>query len=68
MGKALREKCPRKAQAAWKAPPVSVLVFLPDDLFELHRFHTGALELREGPLGLNRCTCLVDVSDDSSST
>src|SRR5271167_1974272 len=29
-------------------------VFLAHDLFELHRFHTSVLELREGTPGLNR--------------
>jgi hypothetical protein len=29
-------------------------VFLAHDLFELHRFHTGVLKLREGSPGLNR--------------
>ena len=28
--------------------------FLAHDLFELYRFHTGVLELREGPSGLDR--------------
>ena len=29
-------------------------VFLAHNLFELHRFHTGVLKLREGSPGLNR--------------
>jgi hypothetical protein len=29
-------------------------VFLAHDLFELHRFHPGVLEMRKGPSGLNR--------------
>ena len=38
-------------------------VFLAHDLFELHRFHTSVLELREGPPGLNRLM-LPPVADE----
>src|SRR5271157_243475 len=38
-------------------------VFLAHDLFELHRLHTGVLELREGPPGLNRLM-LPPVADE----
>ncbi len=38
-------------------------VFLAHDLFEFHRFHTGILELREGPPGLNRLM-LPPVADE----
>src|SRR5208283_5847276 len=38
-------------------------VFLAHELFELHRFHTSVLELREGPPGLNRLM-LPPVADE----
>jgi len=38
-------------------------VFLAHDLFELYCFHTGVLELREGPPGLNRLV-LPPVTDE----
>src|SRR5271169_5282015 len=38
-------------------------VFLAHDLFELHRFHTGVLELREGPPGFDRLM-LPPVADE----
>ncbi len=38
-------------------------IFLAHDLFELHGFHTGVLELREGPPGLNRLM-LPPVADE----
>ena len=38
-------------------------VFLAHDLFELHRFHTGVLKLREGPPGLDRLM-LPPVADE----
>ena len=38
-------------------------VFLTYDLFELDRLHTGVLELREGPPGLNRLM-LPPVADE----
>src|ERR1019366_5719579 len=38
-------------------------VFLAHDLFELHRFHAGVLELREGRPGLNRLM-LPPVTDE----
>src|SRR5580658_2927381 len=38
-------------------------VFLARNLFEPHRFHTGVLELREGPPGLNRLM-LPTVADE----
>ena len=38
-------------------------VFLAHDLFELHRFHAGILELREGPAGLDRLM-LSPVADE----
>src|SRR5450631_555701 len=41
-------------------------VFLAHDLFELHRFHTGVLELREGPPGLDRLM-LPPVADEQDT-
>src|SRR5208283_2317040 len=38
-------------------------VFLAHDLFEFYCFHTGVLELREGPSGLNRLM-LPPVADE----
>src|SRR5580692_3158732 len=38
-------------------------VFLTHDLLELHRFHTGVLELREGPSGFDRLM-LPPVTDE----